>query len=84
MRLYRRNDWTHLVGATVEIHRDGRLVRAGVVDEAMQDNTVLWLAADHRSSRELYESAERYEVWAESEPIKVVDPVFDHREHANE
>jgi hypothetical protein len=65
MKSYRCDDWSRLAGAEVEIHRLGRLVRAGVVDAVMPDATMLWLAADHNGNRALFESAEGFEVWAD-------------------
>lgn len=65
MKFYRRDDWGRLAGAEVEIYRRGQLVRAGVVDAAMPDGTLLWLAGDHNGSRTLFESAAGYEVWAD-------------------
>jgi hypothetical protein len=33
-------------------------------DAVMPDNSIIWLAADHNGTRELFESAEEYEAWA--------------------
>jgi hypothetical protein len=60
---YRYHDWSRLLGAPVEVRRDFRLVRAGVVDDAMQDSSALWLAADAAGGRALFAAAEGYEVW---------------------
>jgi hypothetical protein len=60
---YRYHDWSRLVGTPVEVRRDFRLVRAGVVDDAMQDSSALWLAADASGGRALFTAAEGYEVW---------------------
>jgi hypothetical protein len=60
---YRYHDWSRLVGTPVEVRRDFRLVRAGVVDDAMQDSSALWLAADAAGGRTLFTAAEGYEVW---------------------
>ena len=65
MKSYRCDDWNRLTGAKVEIHKRGQFVRAGIVDAVMPDATVLWLAADHNGNRELFESAEGYEVWTD-------------------
>jgi hypothetical protein len=64
LKSYRCDDWSGLTGAEVEIHRRGKLVRAGTVDAVMPDNSILWLAADYNGSRQLFESAEGCEVWA--------------------
>jgi hypothetical protein len=65
MKSYQCNDWNRLTGVKVEIHKRGQLVRVGVVDAVMPDATVLWLAADYNGNRELFESAEGFEVWAD-------------------
>ena len=69
MKSYRCDDWSRLTGADVEIHKRGRLVRAGIVDAVMPDKSILWLAADHNGTRTLFESAEGYEVWANAHDI---------------
>jgi hypothetical protein len=69
MESYRCDDWNRLSGVKVEIRRHGQLVRAGVVDAVMPDSTVLWLAADYNGNRALFESAEGYEVWANTHDL---------------
>ncbi|QOT19967.1 hypothetical protein [Paenarthrobacter sp. YJN-5] len=69
MKSYRCDDWSYLVGANVEIHKDGNLVRSGIVDSVMPDNTILWLAADHNGNRALFELAEGFEVWADPQDV---------------
>jgi hypothetical protein len=59
----RYEDWSRLVGLPVEIRKDFRVVRAGVVDDAMQDSSALWLAADAAGGRALFSAAEGYEAW---------------------
>lgn len=63
MEWYRYHDWSRLVGTPVEVRKDFTLVRAGVVDDAMQDSSALWLAADAACGRALFTAAEGYEVW---------------------
>lgn len=70
MKSHRRcDDWSRLAGAKIEIHRHGHLVRAGIVDAVMPDDTILWLAADHNRNRELFEAAAGYEVWADPQDL---------------
>lgn len=65
MPAYRREDWSQLIGAFVEVRVKGRCLRTGYVDDAMPDSSALWLAADEISSRTLIAKAEGYEVWLE-------------------
>ena len=60
---YRVHDWSRLIGTPVEVRKGFELIRAGVVDDAMQDSSALWLAADSTWGRELFAAAEGYEVW---------------------
>jgi hypothetical protein len=63
MKPYRYHDWYRLVGIPVEVRRDFEMVRTGVVDDAMEDSSALWLAADAGGGRALFSAAEGYEVW---------------------
>jgi len=63
MKWFRFHDWSRLVGIPVEVRKDFQLVRAGVVDDAMQDSSALWPAADMTAGRALFSAAEGYEVW---------------------
>jgi hypothetical protein len=74
MKSYRCDDWRRLAGAKVEIHRHGQLVRAGLVDAVMPDDSMLWLAADHNGNRALFASAEGYEAWAD--PHDLADELY--------
>lgn len=69
MKSYRCDDWIRLAGVNVEIHKDGRLVRAGVVDAVMPDAKMLWLASDHNGNRALFESKEGHEVWVDPQDL---------------
>ena len=62
---YRMKEWNLLAGAPVEITRWGTLVRAGIVEDVMQDSSLLWVAADGVQGRELFSAADNYEVWIE-------------------
>ncbi|WP_332603141.1 hypothetical protein [Arthrobacter sp. S2(2024)] len=54
------DDWNLLVGRRIEIYLNDHLVRVGVVDDAMPDSSILWLAAEGNHPRELFEWAEGY------------------------
>ena len=60
----RRDDWSDLIGATVEIRRHGHLVRTGRVDHATADSTILWLAQEGNNPRKIIDKAQYYEAWA--------------------
>ena len=62
-------DWTRLIGAHVEVRRQQQLVRHGVVDDAMPDSSIVWLAADGINPRTMYEAAEGYSVWVEPQQL---------------
>lgn len=63
MKPYRYHDWRRLVGTPVEVRKDLEVVRTGVVDDAMDDSSALWIAADARGGRTLFTAAEGFEVW---------------------
>ncbi|MDQ0691260.1 hypothetical protein [Arthrobacter sp. W4I7] len=65
MYKYPEREWSRLIGAPVEIRINGTTVRSGTVEEAMPDSSLLWIASDGAHERELYSSAENYEVWIE-------------------
>lgn len=65
MQIYPYRKWNLLIGAPVEIWKDGILVRSGVVEEAMPDASALWIRADGPRGRQLYLAAEGYEVMIE-------------------
>ena len=69
MKTYRCDDWSRLTGAKIEIQKSGKVVRTGTVDAVMPDNSIIWLATDHNGTRELFESAEEYEVWADDRDL---------------
>jgi hypothetical protein len=38
--------WRRLIGTTVQIRQNGKIIRTGTVDDAMADSTALWIAGD--------------------------------------
>lgn len=38
---YRHDEWNRLIGAPVEIRKDGNVIRSGKVDGAMPDSSVI-------------------------------------------
>ena len=59
--------WRRLIGRTVQIRHNGRIIRTGTVDDAMADSTALWIAGDSTQSRAMYEATRGIEVWSEAE-----------------
>ena len=58
-----REDWSRLVGHTVEMWRNGELVATGVVEQATDDDKALWIAAEGNRQRRLYDKFEGFEAW---------------------
>jgi len=48
---YPIKEWNLLIGAPVEITRWGTLVRIGIVEDAMPDSSLLWVALRVRLER---------------------------------
>ncbi|MET3903207.1 MULTISPECIES: hypothetical protein [unclassified Paenarthrobacter] len=59
-----RNDWAQLVGHTVEVWLLERHVLTGVVEQASDDDSVLWIAAEGLSTRKLFDKPTGYQIWA--------------------
>ena len=55
-------EWSSLIGQTVELHRDGRLVRRGKVDAVTADSSIMWLQPDAPHGRQLITHADGYHV----------------------
>lgn len=58
-----QDDWTLLINTPVEIRHQGAVLRSGIVDDAMPDSSILWIAGDGQSPRQMFESALGHEVW---------------------
>jgi hypothetical protein len=56
------DDWTLLVGRTVELRRGGQHVRTAEVEDATWDSSVMWLRFDGNHGRQLISKTEGYEV----------------------
>ncbi|WP_457947780.1 hypothetical protein ACTAQI_18390 [Pseudarthrobacter sp. alpha12b] len=52
-----------LINALVEIRHKGQLIRSGFVEDAMPDSSALWIAADSKNSRQMFEASQGHEVW---------------------
>jgi hypothetical protein len=62
MKFIRFDDWRRLRGAEVEIWHDGHLQRTGIIDEATEDSTMAWVAADSKEPRRLLERGSGFEL----------------------
>lgn len=58
-----RRDWAKLPGQTVEVWLHGVHVIAGVVEQAAEDGSVLWIAGSGASTRRLFDKASGYQMW---------------------
>jgi hypothetical protein len=63
------SDWGDLVGVPVQLHQHGKFLRSGVVDAAMPDSSVLWLAADGADERQMFEAALGCQAWTSPQEL---------------
>ncbi|TLM81068.1 hypothetical protein FDW83_17570 [Pseudarthrobacter sp. NamE2] len=54
------SDWSSLIGQTVELRRQGQVVRQGKVDMVSDDSSMLWLEPDATHGRQLFLRADGY------------------------
>jgi hypothetical protein len=55
-------DWHLLVGAVVEVRREGQVIRTGLVDDATTSGDIVWMAAAGFASRKMIDKREGYEL----------------------
>ena len=69
--------WKRLIGLPVEIRQAGQTVACGIVDDAMPDSSILWLAQRGPQLRTMYERSLKYEAWVDLEilPKKRTSPI---------
>jgi hypothetical protein len=58
-----RTDWARLPGRNVEVWLLGECVASGVVDQAAEDGSVLWIAAEGISTRRIFDKQSGYQIW---------------------
>lgn len=63
MKHHIQYDWVPVIGETVQIRNNGRIVRTGTVDAVTNDGAILWLAAEGVYQRQLITKADGNEVW---------------------
>ncbi|WP_461175156.1 hypothetical protein M1D93_20735 (plasmid) [Arthrobacter sp. Z1-9] len=56
-------EWNKLINTRVEIRQNGRVIRTGIVEEAMPDSSALWIAADSHGPRQMFEMAQGHQAW---------------------
>lgn len=59
----KHTEWSLLINALVEIRHNSQVIRTGFVEDAMPDSSVLWIAADSKNPRQIFEAAQGHEVW---------------------
>lgn len=59
-----RTDWARLKGHTVEVWLLGEHIATGVVEQAADDHSVLWLAAAGADTRRLFDEPTGYQIFA--------------------
>lgn len=62
-RSVRTDDWWRVVGAVVEVRRDGRHLRSGLVEAVTRDGAVAWLAQDGPVERMLIDKESGHTIW---------------------
>lgn len=55
-------DWHLLVGAVVEVRRDGRVVRTGLLEDVTASGDIVWIAADGFDGRTMIDKREGYKL----------------------
>jgi hypothetical protein len=52
-----------LINALLEVRHDGRVIRTGIIEDAMPDSFALWIAADANEPRQLFDASQGQQVW---------------------
>ena len=52
-----------LPGRSVQVWLRGEHVASGVVDQAAEDGSVLWIAAEGISTRRIFDKSSGYQIW---------------------
>lgn len=55
-------NWHLLVGAVVEVRRQGQVIRTGLVDDVTASGDIIWIAADAFDSRTMIDKREGYKL----------------------
>ncbi|XAS74110.1 hypothetical protein VUN82_09895 [Micrococcaceae bacterium Sec5.1] len=63
MDLHLQPDWQRALGQLVEIWKDGKFIREGIVDAVMPDDSLLWISLDGTASRQIIARHDGYQVF---------------------
>lgn len=63
MQLHREPEWQRALNQYVEVQRNGRIVRDGIVEAVMPDGSILWLSAAGVDSRVMVEREDGTEIY---------------------
>lgn len=65
-----RGDWHQLIGHFVEVWSLGEHILTGIVQQqAVNDGSVLWIAAGGSRSRRLFDRSSGYRIWIATKAI---------------
>ena len=70
------DDWTDLAGVTVQIRKDGRIVRVGHVETVSPSADVLWIQGQGVEPRTLFQKTEGYTVWSLPDASVPIDHIY--------
>lgn len=63
MTFHLQPDWHRALGQHVEIRRDGKPVRTGIVEAVMPDASLLWISAEGPNTRQMLSREDGYSVY---------------------
>lgn len=64
MDLHLQTDWRRALGQLVEIRLQGQILRTGIVEAVMPDQSILWISAEGHHPREMVERADGKQIFA--------------------
>jgi hypothetical protein len=70
-RPYPFMEWSMLVGAVVDVRREGVFVRTGFVEDATPSGDTAWIAADGLDRRIMIEKSAGYDLWITAEQLQL-------------
>lgn len=70
-RKYPFLEWSLLVGAVVDVRREGIFVRTGFVEDTTPSGDTAWIAADGLDRRIMIEKSAGYNLWITAEQLQL-------------
>lgn len=64
-------EWSMLVGAVVDVRREGVFVRTGLVEDTTPSGDTAWIAADGLDRRIMIEKSAGYDLWITAEQLQL-------------